>query len=295
MKTNICFLMFMLVFIVANVFASDTNQTKNTTHIKENYHKVYNSVSSLTRYAVSPYFNLAITSCLSIIEKKNNRKTINNEVANEYLGNYYVLGILTFLVLVIWLSHFIPFAKPLINIFKYLEKQSSLVLIGFQLFSTFIIRDDNPSNLHSLTLAGFSIPFMALTFTIIGLLNYYIIIVVRFFIEILASITHIPYLNIALEICKTIISLLLFLISILFPPVAFILCLIILFISLVLFNKARRETNYFVTIYIARFFSILFKSDKPAVSPIISKRIKKGFPEIQFAAFCFPISQCLRN
>lgn len=239
------------------------------------------SLSLLSPMAISPFWTLFITSFASTFN-------IGNDyiASNPMLDSVLVLSFSFLLVVITTLPNLMKVSKPIGLAAKFLENKAGYVIYILMMIVPYIFVSDVSQYQGMITFGIFGIPFKVLLIIALALPYFIVVMTVRYFLEIMVFLSPIPLFDAVLEILKKLFTVSLIVIYFLFPTFGFILSLLIFFVALLFFKKAKKLSNFFQYIYALPILYKLFNRQKELVSEKLPSRIKKKFPNASVAVKC---------
>ncbi len=252
--------------------------------------KIEEIFGSLAPVAISPFFGITLTSGASILADKQIIKNNDFLKTNKLLANYYVFSIFLMLTILTSIPNLSKISKSANTVVTYMEDKASAVIYLVMLLVILVPGATIEQQAPLVLKAGF-VDFSHTTLILIAaLINYAVIQYVRYFLELLILISPIPLVDAFFELLKKSSAFILFGIYLYSPLTAFILNMIILLISLLVFNKVNKLRRYLMYVYVEPKLAFLFDIKPELVSTNTANKLKnlknyKSEPEILIPVF----------
>jgi len=240
-------------------------------------------IAMLGPMAVSPFWTLFITSFFSTFELNVGDSMV---ATNPLLGSEAVLGISFLLVLITTLPNMMKMSKPIGLAGRFLEDRAGFVIYGVTAIAPHLMNPEMGPLGQVETFGLFGIPNSIILLVILALPYFMIVTSVRYFLEILVFLSPIPLLDAFFELVKNGATLGFVVLFFLAPWVGVFLSILLFFVSLLFFNRARRVTNLFKYVFVQPILFRLIGRKRALVSERLPRGIEKRLANITLAVKC---------
>lgn len=234
--------------------------------------------SLLSPMTISPFWTLFITSFASTFG-------IGNQfiATNPVLGNGLVFFLSFLLVVITTLPNLMKVSKPIGLAAKFIENKAGYIIYVLVTIAPYLFLSGGSAQQGMVTFSLFDIPFSVVLIIALALPYFFVVMTVRYFLEILIFLSPIPLLDAFFELIKKGFTFLLILIYFFLPSFGFVLSILIFLLAYLFFKRATKVSNFFQYIYVEPILAKVLKRDQKLVSEQLPNKIKKQFSNISLA------------